>query len=299
MINNVEARRMAYESIMNNAKPNEKGRRNAVIPFELLTVDPAYQRIEGRSERKLNKLRNEWEYEMMDALTVFAHPEECMFYVVNGLGRLIIAKEKEEKKAVDCVIILGPDDPEERRRKEARFFLRQGDCTERIKPVHKHRAKVITKDEVAIIIRDVCKEYKVKIVETSGRRNMKELGSYPAAEEVTKKVGEDGLRWVFDVIKEAGYSQVSDGYAENIMRALGRIYDGFGNVNPKMLGKYMRYMDPAVLKRKAIAKYPERYANNGMIAITLFLQDYIIENYNNMPAVFDERGKKVVELKSA
>lgn len=288
----------AYNAIINNAQKSNTGRMNAVIPVEMIDVDPAYQRVEGRNIYKLNKLKREWNYNMMDALLVVPHPETYNFFVVDGLGRLTVARELGLEE-IDCVIMFGPENEEERRKFEAEYFLRQADCTDPIKPVLKHNAKVLNGDPVATAINNVCKNNKVKIVTTRGRRNKKELGSYAAAQDVVKRVGEAGLSWTFDVIKAAGYDNESDGYFGALLEALGKIYDGYvSTVSVKDLGEFIKTMSPTTLKAKAIAKYPERASHGGMIAITLFLQGWITDNYGET-AVYDETGKKVIMMKTA
>lgn len=286
--------KIAYEAIMNNAQKTKTGRRNAVIPVELLKVDPLYQRVEGRNERKLNKLKGEWDYNLMDALLVVPHPETGDFYVVDGLGRLTVAKEIGLTE-LDCVIVPGPKNIKERRKFEAGYFLRQADCTDYIKPVLKHNALVLRGDETACVIEKICKAYKVKIVPKRGKRTAGTLGSYASAYRMLEKDTdrESNLRWVFDAIKFAGYDKDLNGYSAALTEALYSIHKAYGAVTSKAIGEYIRPMSHTTLKARAIAKYPERTGNSGKLAIVLFLQDYIVETYNQR-AVFDASGKKVV-----
>lgn len=291
--------KIAYDAIINNAQVSGTGKKiNAVIPVDMIEADPLYQRIEGRNERKLRTLFTTWNDSLMDAIKVVPHPETYNFFVVDGLGRLTIAREKNFEE-IDCVIIYGPEDVEERRRFEAKIFLDQATATDPIKPALKHNALVINGDPIAIAIKEMCEKYGVSILTTKGYREPKTLGSYANTYHNTEKKGKNALGFAFDVIDKSGYDLESNGYNSGLVEALMYIHDGYKDITSDFIGGYLRNMTPTILKARAVAKYPERTGNSGKVAILLFLQDYIIENYNNMPAVFDERGKKVIELKSA
>lgn len=47
----------------------------AVIPRELMSVDPAYQRLETRNHRKIKAMHDNFDHMIMDALLVVPHPE--------------------------------------------------------------------------------------------------------------------------------------------------------------------------------------------------------------------------------
>ena len=293
----MNANKIAYNAIINNAWKSNTGRMNAVIPVDLITADPAYQRFDGRNERKLQKLKNEWDYNLMDALLVVPHPETYNFFVVDGLGRLTVAKDLNIEE-LDCVIINGPEDADIRRRFEAKYFLRQAGCTDPPKPAAKHNALVLNGDPTAIAIKEICEKYGVSIMTTKGFRDPKVLGSYANTYSNTKSKGKEALEFAFDVIDRSGYCLESNGYNAGLVEALMFIHEGYVNIPSTFISGYLRNMTPTILKARAIAKYPERTGNSGKVAVLLFLQDYIIENYNIDP-VYDERGKKVVTLKSA
>lgn len=290
--------KIAYNAIINNAQKSNTGRMNAVIPVEMIDVDPAYQRVESRNERKIRKLRDEWDYNLMDALLVVPHPETYNFFVVDGLGRLTVAKEIGLEE-LDCVVIPGPLDPKERRKFEAKYFLRQSDCTDAIRPVQKHNALVLNGDAVALAIDQLCKEYNVKIVSNKGARDPKKLGSYASTFRLVKAKGKNALEYAFNVIKEAGFDNEANGYAAGMIEAFASIYDAYGeSVSYKAVGDYLRKMNVMTFKSRAIGKYPERYGNGGKVAMILFLQDWIVKERGGL-AMFDNEGKNVVVLKTA
>ena len=283
--------KVAYNAIINNAQKSTTGRMNAVIPVDLIDVDPLYQRVEGRNKDKLNKLRKEWNYDLMDALKVVPHPETFNFFVVDGLGRLTIAKEIGIEE-VDCVIISGPNDPKARRVFEATYFLKQGVCTDPLRPVSMHNARVIGGDAVAIAIENVCKENGVAISATKGNRSAKTLGSYSRTYRVARQYGVDALRWVFDVIKYSGFNEEPNGYSGKIVSVLGKFFDGYRSINAKDIGEFLRDMSLLTFQSKAVAAYPERAANNAEIPMILYLQDWAAKNQNK-EIIFDLNGKKM------
>jgi hypothetical protein len=287
-INNNASFRMTFNAILNNAPRSKTGRTNAVIPVEMLDVDPLYQRIEGRNEKKLKRLKNEWDYNLMDALLVVPHPETNNFYVVDGLGRLTVARELGILE-LDCVIIEGPADPEERRKFEATYFVRQAVCTNPLRPVDMHNARLLNGDEHAVAIENLCNEYEVTIIHGKSHRAERQLGSYDRTYSIARRFGVFVLQWVFDVIEVAGYNLEPDGYSSRIIGVLGRFKDGYKDISAETIGKYLRQMPPKHFQAKACAAYPERGGESQML---LFLQDYVMSEFGK-EKVFDDKGKKI------
>lgn len=282
--------KVAFNAIMNNAQKSNTGRRNAVIPVEMIDADPMYQRVEGRNERKIIKLRNEWDYNLMDALMVVPHPETSNFFVIDGLGRLTVARELGITE-LDCVIIIGPDDVDERRKFEARYFLRQAICTDPLRPVAMHNARVLNGDPVATTIENICNEYGVAIMDSKGNRKANSLGSYDRTFKVVKRNGESGLRFVFDVIKYAGFNEEQNGYSGRLVTVLGKFYDGYRDIPAKDLGEFLRNMSPMIFQANAVSSYPQR-AHNPEIPMILYLQDWAVK-HEDKEIVFNLNGKKM------
>ena len=251
---------MVFKTIMANSQKSVTGRRNAVIPVDMIEADPAYQRIENRNEKKRHKLKSQWDYNLMDALIVVAHPETYTFSVVDGLGRLITARELGLTE-LDCVIIIGPDDIEERRKFEAKYFLRQAICTDPLRPVAMHNAMVLNGDPVATSVEEICEEYGVAIMSRQGNREAKRLGSYDRTFKLVRKNGADALRFAFDVIKYAGFDAEKNGYSGRLITVLGKFYDGYKTIKAKELGEYLRNMSPMIFQANAVSSYPQRAHN--------------------------------------
>lgn len=285
----MKARNMAFEAIMENAQKTKTGRMNAVIQVNLITADDMYQRVEGRNRKKYMTLKHEWDYNLMDALMVVPHYEECMFYVVDGLGRLTVAKELGIDK-LDCVIIVGPDNPQERRMFEASIFLRQAIGTDPLRPAQMHKARIINGDPIATTIERVCSEYEIGILPTDTKD--KRLGSYDRTYRLVGKYGgEKCLRWVLDVIKFAGYREERRPYSGRLMTVLAKFYDGYNDISAKAVGDFLRGKSPMIFQADAVSAYPKR-AHNPEIPMILYLQDWAMNNYDK-EIVFDLNGKKM------
>ena len=244
----------------------------ACVPTNLLTVDPEYQRIEGRNEKKIKKLVTLWDPLQMDALKVVPHKETGDFSVVDGLGRLTAAGILG-LNSLECEIINGPDDSKERRKFEARIFLGQTPARDPINAAQMHNARMLLGDPTALTIDKLLKEYNIKFAKTKGSRIEGYLGSYATTYKITEKIQEEGLEYILNTLCEAGYNLIHDGLSSSLFRALAKIYLAY-NID---ISDYIRNMSPGILKAKARAKYSEQPSSH--IALTLFLQDYIVQKY--------------------
>lgn len=258
----------------------------AMIARELLSVDEEYQRVESRSEDKIKKLALTWNPNQMDALKVVAHPEECLYSVVDGYGRLR-ASEIKNIHYLECEIIPAPTDIEERRRFEANIFLKQTEAVEPLKPAQMHKARLILNDPAAQDLNNLFKEYNVEYTTKKGNREEHYLGSYSRAYDTVRVYGKECLEFIFKVIEKAGYSVEPNGYSTYVLDSLKKIHVAYSDVSFDVLGNYLRRMKPATLKAKALAAYSDR---SNSIAVTLFLQDYITEVYS-MRKRINKKGK--------
>lgn len=157
----------------------------AVIPRELMSVDPAYQRLETRNHRKIKAMHDNFDHMIMDALLVVPHPEECTFSIVDGYGRFIASEGILDK--LECVVITSaPSDPDERRHFEASIFTRQSLYTEKVTPLQMHKANLILGEPNAVALQEVVDEYNLSIAEDKGVRKPGTIGSYTSAYRIIK-----------------------------------------------------------------------------------------------------------------
>lgn len=278
-----------YQTVMENLrKVGAKSYFN--IKLASMSVDSLYQRIETRSTKKIRKLANNWCPTKMDALKVVPHPETYTFSIVDGYGRYKAALSLGID-SLECEVLLdAPVGIDERRKYEARIFLDQTIYTENLKAVQMHGARLLLGDNTALIIEKLSKEYDVKINSaiTGGKRAPGVLGSYSTTYDVTKHIGEPGLRFIYETLKEAGYNFEVNGYNSRMFRSLCKIYQAY-HCSPTFMGEYIRTMSPKTLQAKAVSEYADRSVD---VAITLYMQDYIVANTGVQPKI-DGKGKIV------
>ena len=274
-----------FTTIMNNLLVSGT-KHLAVIPRELLSVDPAYQRLEEGRSKKIAKLHKEFDHTLMDPLLVVPHPEEGTFSIVDGNGRCCASEGILD--ALECVVITtAPTDPEERRKYEASIFVRQSNCTERITKLQQHKAGLILKDPVCVAIQRVLDEYDLGISSYKGNQKAGMVGSYDLAYNISKSSGYIGLESIVSVCHKAGYTMEINGLSKYVLRALYTIYMYYGSVGLFKLVPIMRETEPSTLRAKGLAAYPER---PGM-SLPLYMQDYLVSL--GEPKQFNERGKKI------
>lgn len=274
-----------FTTIMNNLLVSGS-KHLAVIPRELLSVDPAYQRLEEGRSKKIAKLHKEFDHTLMDPLLVVPHPEEGTFSIVDGNGRCCASEGILD--ALECVVITtAPTDPEERRKYEASVFVRQSNCTERVTKLQQHKAGLILKDPVCVAIQRVLDEYDLGISSYKGNQKAGMVGSYDLAYNISKSSGYIGLESIVSVCHKAGYTMEINGLSKYVLRALYTIYMYYGSVGLFKLVPIMRETEPSTLRAKGLAAYPER---PGM-SLPLYMQDYLVSL--GEPKQFNERGKKI------
>ena len=274
-----------FTTIMNNLLVSGS-KHLAVIPRELLSVDPAYQRLEEGRSKKIAKLHKEFDHTLMDPLLVVPHPEEGTFSIVDGNGRCCASEGILD--ALECVVITtAPTDPEERRKYEASIFVRQSNCTERVTKLQQHKAGLILKDPVCVAIQRVLDEYDLGISSYKGNQKTGMVGSYDLAYNISKSSGYIGLESIVSVCHKAGYTMEINGLSKYVLRALYTIYMYYGSVGLFKLVPIMRETEPSTLRAKGLAAYPER---PGM-SLPLYMQDYLVSL--GEPKQFNERGKKI------
>ena len=241
-----------FTTIMNNLLVSGS-KHLAVIPRELLSVDPAYQRLEEGRSKKIAKLHKEFDHTLMDPLLVVPHPEEGTFSIVDGNGRCCASEGILD--ALECVVITtAPTDPEERRKYEASIFVRQSNCTEKI---------------------------------SRGNQAAGVIGSYDDAYRIVKNTGYTGLDTIISTCVAAGYTMETNGLTKCILRALHKIYSFYGTLGLRKIVPLMRETEPETLRAKGLAAYPER----PCMSLALYMQDYLVSL--GEPKQFNEKGKKV------
>lgn len=258
----------------------------AVIPRELMSIDPAYQRIETRNHKKIAAMHDNFDHMIMDALLVVPHPEESKFSIVDGYGRFMASEGILDK--LECVVITNaPSDPGERRRFEAGIFTRQSLYSEKVTPLQMHKANLILRESNAVAIQEVLDKYHLNIATNKGVRKPGTLGSYSTSYKIVSAKGKVALESIISTCCKAGYNLSADGLSDRIILNLYKIYSFYGDIGLVKLLPIMRETEPSTLKAKGLAAYPERPS----LSLALFMQDYLI--YLGESKQFDEKGKKI------
>lgn len=258
----------------------------AVIPRGLMSVDPAYQRLETRNLRKIKAMHDNFDHMIMDALLVVPHPEECTFSIVDGYGRFIASEGILDK--LECVVITSaPSNPDERRHFEASIFTRQSLYTEKVTPLQMHKANLILGEPNAVALQEVLDKYNLSIAEDKGARRPGTIGSYSSAYRIIKAKGKTAYESIISTCCKAGYNLSGDGLCDKIIMNLYKIYCFYGDIGLVKVLPIMRETMPNTLKAKGIAAYPERVG----LSLALYMQDYLVSL--GEPKQFNEKGKKI------
>lgn len=274
-----------FNTIMNNLLVSGT-KHMAVIPRELLSVDPAYQRLEEGRSKKIAKLHKEFDHTLMDPLLVVPHPEEGTFSIVDGNGRCCASEGILD--ALECVVITtAPTNPEERRKYEASIFIRQSNCSEKITKMQQHKAGLILEDSICTDIQKITDKYSLRFSTARSTQPAGCIGSYDDAYMIVKYTGYTGLDTIINVCAAAGYTMEANGLTRCILRSLYKMYLFYGTLGLRKLVPLMRETEPNTLKAKGIAAYPERVG----LSLALYMQDYLVSL--GEPKQFNERGKKI------
>ncbi len=274
-----------FTTIMNNLLVSGS-KHLAVIPRELLSVDPAYQRLEAGRSKKIAKLHKEFDHTLMDPLLVVPHPEEGTFSIVDGNGRCCASEGILD--ALECVVITtAPTDPEERRKYEASIFVRQSNCTEKITKIQQHKAGLVLEDPICTAIQKVVDKYSLSINASRGNQAAGFIASYDDAYTIVKHTGYTGLDTIISTCAAAGYTMETNGLSRCVLRSLYKMYLFYGTFGLKKIVPLMRETEPDTLRAKGLAAYPERIG----LSLALYMQDYLVSL--GEPRQFNERGRKI------
>jgi len=302
---NEETRRMEqFNDIVANIKPlmtvgKGKNQRvitgSAVVPLSCCFVDSRYQGM--RTHKHLNRLKNKWDERKLTPIILVPHPEEHRFAVVDGQGRCLVAPEKGMDRLNAIILMDAPEDLEERLKFEAEYFIGQDSEVENVKPLEKHRSRVIIGDSAAVSLDKLLNKYGIKFVATRGNRGESILGSYTDAYSIVKAHGEKCLDFIFSIIENAGWNKETNGYATFVMRALREIWIAHPNDRKeihKYLSKELRQIDPALFSADAKSKYPKR---DHRVSCVLYMEDLVCDGLGIEKKIYIESGKKVKVLK--
>ena len=294
----IEERRVMFNAIMKNLQTvtrRDDGTPalcSVAIPLKLLFVDLRYQG--NRKHKKIGKLKKNWSMIKLLPIMVVPHPEECLFYIVDGQGRYIVATEKEMEDLPAMVIMYAPEDPYERLVFEAQYFADQGAEDEKLRKVEKHQALVLSDDPAACAVENMLCKYNLTFEGNMGQRKSGVIGSYTETYRIAKVYGESCLDYIFSIIENAGWMNEKNGCAQAIMRAIRSIYSAHKDNRKEIheyLSKELRQVDPELFGANARTAYPKR---DQKAAHVLYMEDMVCNGLGLQRRVYVEDKKLVI-----
>ena len=271
-----DSTRELFDNCMSNAQ-RVGNKIFASIPLRLLEVGE-YQRVEYYDKGKVLALKENFDENLMDPLTVSPHPEEGKFYIVNGMHRKEAVEMLGEKK-IECEILQGmPSDPKLRLIKEANIFRKQMEQIDKITPVAIHKANMICGDQASIDLDEVIRKHGIqyKTNKNRGRCSKNTLTGFDTSLRVVKSYGKEVLNDIFDVLIKSGWQMESSGLGDNTISAVRNIfvYDPVARENKDVIVSILRETTPKLFEADSISRYKLRGIK---VAMSLYLEDIIAE----------------------
>ena len=183
---------LAYS--MNNVK-------HLSIPISLLNLDAPYQR---ERTRNVVKMAANWDaHKCKDILVSY---RDGQFFVIDGANRCEAARIAGAQ-TINCILYENLSEKD-----EAKLFAQQDELKQKVSTVDKFNALLVAENSAALAISRICGEYSIKIKKCQAGA-VAVLTGFSAVMHLYEHHGESGLRWVFDVIKEAGWHSVRGAYS--------------------------------------------------------------------------------------
>lgn len=251
-----------YNMVMSNLK--QTGTKFTFdIPAGVLTVDDDYQRHAMVKGSRIQKLVNKWNENLSGFLLVSPHPEEGLFYIIDGFhrytGGLQIGRESFE-----CIILthLADLDPTERKKEEARIFVNQSVAVERVTAVQAHNANVLIGNKPDVLIAELREKYNIPKERITG---------FTAAKEIASK-NVNYLDDIFRVITTTDWNLEATGLSDHVLGAMEFIYEFHPDKREDItneLIKYFEKIDPDQVLADARHNFPMRKHRRIVMALEI------------------------------
>ena len=200
----------------------------AQVDIRLLTAEYKYQRQSEHLERLVNN------FDVRELGMATLSYRDGKLYVVNGLHRAI-ASILHGRTYLNAMIFLDNSIED-----EANSFVRQDDCSTKIKPIDRYRANLCAKDTEALTIAQLMEKYKLDpfaIDTNSGRRPA--IDSCKSCMNPGKHYnGYDCLDWVLSVCNDLGWFETPNGTSNANILALKAVY--IQGIRNNCLDKYKK-----------------------------------------------------------
>lgn len=247
------------------------GKRIASVPVALMELDESYQRVLGKTTKKLMA---EWNNDKCDFLIVSYRDNK--FYVIDGQHRYSVAKAKGIEN-LPCIIFTGLT-----QQGEARMFARQQENVNKLTPYDTFKANIACGDtsvrEIAIDmeIKRVCDKYGIAV---------KKYGNNMGEQKVLRCLANarrftESFEWVIDVINASNWANCSLAYTDIILST----FSTYRNDNKDNLAQaeqsiiqMMNSISPEELENMARYEYSEYKIKTAM---ALCVRDLTSPNAN-------------------
>lgn len=196
------------------------------IPLKDLTVEWAQAQRE-LSERRVAKIMEEFDPDFVGILTVAAVDGEDYYHIIDGQHRAeAVRRLWGDSQRIECEIISGVDSPAD----AARVWRGRNTNQSKPTPLERFTVAVTEGNEVCIAISKIVDDMGFTIGRTG-------IQAVTGLQWLYKRHGEDGLRWVLGVIRDAWGTGLA-GTKAHILRGLALFYEAHGEeADPERLAK--------------------------------------------------------------
>lgn len=242
--------KIIVRAVLDGAK-EMNGVKFCTIPTDLIILDPPYQRGEmGNAGR----IAHEWDNRKSKVVIVSLR--NWKFYCVDGANRVRAALMLGQE-TVNCILYEGLTQED-----EAVLFATQDDNKRKVSSGQKFNALLEGNNPIAKDIANICDEFGVKYknvyVGAVGA-----ISSMNAVARVFKTCGADGLRWVFKVIRDAGWHTAKNAYSDTIINTLCNVY---GTCSIEKAANILKLNSPDMTIRRAMVVFPDRGRKRATMA---------------------------------
>lgn len=251
------------------------GKRIASVPVALMELDYSYQRVLGKT---VKKLMTDWNDDKCNFLIVSFRNNK--FYIIDGQHRYSVAKAKGIV-SLPCIIFTGLT-----REDEALKFAKQQENVNKLSPYDTFKANIACGDtsideiRIDMEIKRICDLYNVHIKKYGhgSSDEHKVLRSVCTARRIARKEGGvQNFEKLMAIINATNWRETSSSYADKFVTALNNFLienkDNMDVVEPKLI-KVLNKYTPEDLAAYSNYRYPEY---SWRAAITLGLRDAVAE----------------------
>lgn len=240
------------------------------IPLDMIKIDPLYQRA-LRSQKILTNFKN-FNPAKVDIKTANYRPDEGCFYLTDGFHTYNLLKMMGYK-SMWVRLFVGLSVAE-----EAKMFITQNEGCTRVNAAEKFVGGLAAGEEPYTTIKRVCDEYKITIKDSGVKKLDRNISSVQILVRVMKKYGEDGLRFMLDLLDDAKWLDIKGALVQTYL-TIGFVaypYCKRGDDKYVMLTKVMEECAPDEFAGYAKAMFPTMKGKHGEGSIPHYVK-YLLD----------------------